>query len=60
VDNADPLAYAAATGSSNPDTLMHHKAMRAPDWETFLGRTGDVGSNSKVASHSGKKVLDGT
>jgi hypothetical protein len=70
VDYADPLAYAAATGPSNPDTLRHHKAMSEPDWEEFrdsalkeiktleeLGTWKEIPRSQVTA---GKRVLDGT
>jgi hypothetical protein len=70
VDYTDPLAYAAATGSSDPDTLRHHEAMRAPDWEEFresalkeiktLEELGTWEEIQRSQVTAGKKVLDGT
>jgi hypothetical protein len=34
-DYSDPIAYAAATGSEDPETLRYHEAMSATDWENF-------------------------
>jgi hypothetical protein len=34
-DCSDPIAFAAATGSGDPDTIRYHEAMRAVDWEEF-------------------------
>jgi hypothetical protein len=69
-DYGDPIAYAAATGSADPDTFRYHEAMKETDWEEFgAAATQEIATLEKLGAWKeilrskvpkDKRVLNGT